>query len=191
MRALSFMLTLSIALGVALAQTTPPNPPPQETPQSTTPTNPQTNTQPDAKTGPAGPASTTPAEMKTATFKGVLVDIACASHTSASAEAAPAAGGATQPSDPSKAAASDQSNAATRSASDSGASCPVSASSSELGMKLDDGKTVRFDLVGNQRAQDAMKNDKRWSKDISANKPIHAKVSGVLNGDKLIVSSIQ
>jgi len=57
-------------------------------------------------------------------------------------------------------------------------------------MKLDDGKTVRFDLVGNQRAQDALKNDKRWNKDLSANKPIHAKVSGVLNGDKLIVSSI-
>ena len=57
-------------------------------------------------------------------------------------------------------------------------------------MKLDDGKTVRFDLVGNQRAQDALKNDKRWSKDLSANKPIHATVSGVLNGDKLIVSSI-
>jgi hypothetical protein len=57
-------------------------------------------------------------------------------------------------------------------------------------MKLDDGKMVHFDLVGNQRAQDALKNDKRWSKDLSANKPIHATVSGVLTGDKLIVSSI-
>jgi hypothetical protein len=57
-------------------------------------------------------------------------------------------------------------------------------------MKLDSGQTVRFDLVGNQRAQDALKNDKRWTKDLSANKPIRATVSGVLNGDKLIVSSI-
>ena len=179
------MLTLSIALGVALAQTTPP----QETPQKTTPTDPQTNTQPDAKTGtPAGSASTTLTEMKTTTFKGVLVDMSC-SHTSASAETTPAAGGATQPS-PSKAQAADQSNTANRSASDSGASCPVSANSSQLGMKLDDGKTVRFDLVGNQRAQDALKNDKRWSQDTSANKPIHAKVSGVLNGEKLIVTEI-
>jgi hypothetical protein len=98
------MLTLSIALGGALAQTTPPNPPPQETQQSTTPTNPQTNTQPDVKTGTAtGLASATPAKMKTATFKGVLVDMACSSRTSASAEATPAAGGATQPSDPPKA----------------------------------------------------------------------------------------
>jgi len=67
----------------------------------------------------------------------------------------------------------------------------VSANSSELGMRLDEGKTVRFDLVGNQRAQNALKDDKRWSKDMSANKPIRVKVSGVLNGDKLIVTSIQ
>ena len=188
------MLTLSIALGVTLAQNTPPAASPQETPQketpqAATPTNPQTNTQSDAKTGtPAGSASKTPTEMKTTTFKGVLVDMSC-SPTSASAATA-TAGGATQPSDASKASASDQSNTANRSVSDSGASCPVTANSSQLGMKLDDGKTVRFDLVGNQRAQDAIKNEKRWSKDLSENKPIHAKVSGVLNGDKLIVTSI-
>jgi hypothetical protein len=57
-------------------------------------------------------------------------------------------------------------------------------------MKLNDGRTVKFDLVGNQRAQDALKNDKRWSKDLQAGKPIHATVSGALSGDKLIVSSI-
>jgi hypothetical protein len=171
MRARLSMLTLSIALGIALGQTTPPNPPPQENTKPDTKTE---NTKPEAKTSAAAaaPASTTLAEMKTSTFKGVLVDMACASRTSSSAETKPA-------------------SAETKaSASDAGGSCPVSASSSELGMKLDDGKTVRFDLVGNQRAQDALKNDKRWSKDISANKPIHAKVSGVLNGDKLIVAAI-
>jgi hypothetical protein len=177
MKAWLSMLTFPVAVGMALAQTTPPpNPTPQETPQSAT------KTQPDAKSGPpAGSASTTPGEMKTSTFKGVLVDLSCASHSSANAETTPAAGGATQP--------SDHSNSANRS-SDSGAGCPVSANSSELGMKLDDGKTVRFDLVGNQRAQDALKNDKRWSKTIGENKPIRASVSGVLDGDKLIVSSI-
>lgn len=178
MKARLSMLTLPVALGMALAQTMPAsNPTPQDTPQSTT------KTQSDAKAGPpAGSASTTPAEMKTTTFKGVLVDISCASPSSASAETTPAAGGATQP--------SDRSNSTNRSASDPGTNCPVSAKSSELGMKLDDGKTVRFDLVGNQRAQDALKNDKRWSKNIGENKPIRATVSGVLNEDKLIVSSI-
>jgi len=57
-------------------------------------------------------------------------------------------------------------------------------------MKMDDGQTVRFDLVGNQRAQDALKNDKRWSKDLTENKPIHVKASGLLNGDKLVVTDI-
>jgi hypothetical protein len=95
--------------------------------------------------------------MKTMTYKGVLVDLACSSGKSANA----------------------------------GANCAVSASSSELGMKLDDGNTVRFDLVGNQRALNALKDDKHWGKDLSANKPIRVKASGVLNGDKLLVTSIQ
>ena len=154
------VLTLPVALGIALAQTTPPsNPTPQEA-----------KTQPDAK---AGSASTAPAELKTSTFKGVLVDMSCASHASS--------GAATPPSDPSS---------ANRSKSDSAAGCAVSSNSSELGMKLDDGKTVSFDLVGNQRAQDALKNDKRWTKSLGENKPIRATVSGVMSGDKLIVSSI-
>jgi len=185
MEARLHILALSIALGVAAAQTTQPNSPAQDTAQSTAAATPQTS-QSDAKTGAAtGSASTAPAEMKTSTFKGVLVDMACSSGKSASAEAKPA-----QPSDPSKAPASEQSNTADRSASDSGSSCTVSANSSELGMKMEDGKTVRFDLVGNQRAQDALKGDKRWSKDMGANKPIRIKVDGVLNGDKLVVMSI-
>jgi hypothetical protein len=190
MKAPLFMLALSIVLGVAMAQT-PPTPPTQGTNQKATPTDPQTNTQPSAKAGAqTGSGSTIPAEMKTSTFKGVLVDMSCSSRASGSSDTTPGAGEATKPSDQSKAPASDQSNTANRSASDSETSCPVSANSSELGMKLDDGKLVHFDLVGNQRAQDAVKNDKRWIKEISANRPLHAKVSGVLNGDKLIVSSI-
>lgn len=154
------MLTLPVAVGIALAQTPPSNPAPQE------------KTQSDAKAG-AGAASTALPEMKTTTFKGVLVDMSCASHASATPAAPP----------------SDQS-AANRSKGDAGGSCAVSSSSSELGMKLDDGKTVSFDLVGNQRAQDALKSDKRWIKTIGENKPIRATVSGVMSGDKLIVSSI-
>jgi hypothetical protein len=186
MRARLHVLTLSIALGIAVGQTAPPNPPAQENskPQESTKAPDSTkaqdttkapdNAKTDAKAGAAGtPAGAALAEMKTTTFKGVLVDMACASRTSNSAETKPAATADAKPA-----------------ASDAGGSCPVSASSSEIGMKLEDGKTVRFDLVGNQRAQDALKNDKRWSKDIGANKPIHAKVSGVLNGDKLIVAAI-
>jgi hypothetical protein len=118
--------------------------------------------------------NTAPAEMKTSTFKGALVDMACASRTSSTTPTA----------------SSDQPNSANRSSNDSGATCPVTTNSREFGLKMDDGKTVRFDLVGNQRAQDAMKNEKSWSKDLEANKPIRVKVSGVLNGDRLIVTSV-
>jgi hypothetical protein len=186
------MLTLAVGLSFAQPQTQPPATPPQ----STTPTTPQTATQPDTKTTPGNQsANAAPAEMKTTSFKGVLVDLACGSNSSASTSSTNTA---SQTSDSSKTAdnsktadtskSADASNTANRSSADS--SCPVTANSTQLGMKLDDGKVVRFDLVGNQRAQDALKNDKHWSKDVAANKEIHARVSGVLNGDKLIVSSI-
>jgi len=44
--------------------------------------------------------------------------------------------------------------------------------------------------VGNQRAQDALKTNKGWNKNMTSNKPIKVKVNGVMQGDKLIVSSI-
>jgi hypothetical protein len=173
MKALLSVLTFSMVCVMALAQEKPANPQSQPAPAGQ-----QTATQPSDKTG----SASTPAEMKTSTFKGVLVDMSCASPA---AGAQPA-----QPADTGKTKASDESNTANRSASESGTNCPVSASSTNFGMKLDDGRTVRFDLVGNQRAQDEVKNNKRWNKAISENKTIQAKVSGVLNGDKLIVSSI-
>jgi hypothetical protein len=172
MKARVSMLAASLALGVALAQTAPSHPPTQDSQDKATQTDSKANAQTDAKT------STNPAEVKTTWFKGVLVDMSCASHAGSTA-ATPAAS-----------TTADAANSANRAAPDSGSSCPVSASSTEIGMKLEDGRTVRFDLVGNQRAQDALKNDKGWSKDLSANKAIHAKVSGVLNGDKLIVADI-
>jgi hypothetical protein len=172
MKASVWMLTMSLAAGVAMAQTAPANPQTQQPQQQATQPDSKMNAKND-KGSTAG--STNPPEMKTSNFKGVLVDMACAS---------PGSGG-----DSSKAAASDEKNTANRDAG-SGSDCPVSANSSQFGMKMDDGKTVKFDMVGNQRTQDMIKNDKGWNKEITANKPIHAKVSGVLNGDKLIVSSI-
>jgi hypothetical protein len=172
MRPQVFVFTLVLTAGMAVAQTAPANPQPQ-------------NGQKSGQTGASQPAGgagsgTELPQMKTSAFKGILVDMSCAASAtsststagSASAEAAPA-------------------KSANRSAADSGSNCAVSASSSSLGMKLDDGRTVRFDLVGNQRAAEALKNDKRWSKNLADGKPIHAKAIGALNGDKLIVASIQ
>jgi len=179
----------------------------------------------------AGSASGEAAQMKTMTYKGVLVDLGCgsatasagsgasdtattagtAAGTSAAGASATAGGSTTQAqagsSNPSggagataggsmagHSAAGSTSGAgsmgANRSAGDT-SSCPVTASSSQLGLKMDNGQVVRFDLVGNQRAQDELKNNKKWTSATTANKPIKVKISGVMQGDKLIVSSIK
>ena len=167
-------LAISAAFGLAMAQTPPPNPPAQEAPQQATPAMSNTKAPSDVKASPKAEISS-PAEMRTTTFKGSLIDMSCASKPAAGAPAASAP-------------TAEDSNSANRSGGD--ASCGASASSTELGMKLTDGRTVRFDLVGNQRAQEALKSDKGWNKNLASGKPIRATVSGVLNGDKLIVSSI-
>jgi hypothetical protein len=148
--------------------------------------------------------------MKTTSFKGTLVDLACGSGSgsaSASASAgqsdtkAPAsgaaataggstAGGAGATAGGAASAASTPAASASADRSAAGSECPATANSTLLGLKMDNGQVVRFDLVGNQRAQDGLKNNKGWNKNLAANKPLKVKVSGVLQGDKLIVSSI-
>jgi len=149
-------LAVPLMIGVAMAQSDKPAAQDQAAP----------------KTSDAPKASTStpdkPAEMKTMSYKGTLVDLSC-NGASNTASAAPA-----------------ESNAANRSAGDS--SCAVSANTSTFGLKTDQGQTYRFDMVGNQRAQDEFKNNKHWNS--AGNKPLKVKISGVVQGDKLIVSSI-
>jgi len=137
----------------------------------------KTQTQTETKTQTQTTASSTAngkmAEMKTQTYKGTLVDASCA-------------GGSAAPASTASAGDTNTANSANRSTGD----CAVSANSTALALKTKDGRTLRFDLVGNQRAQDAMKTNKRWSKDLAANKPLNVTVSGVVNNDKLIVTSI-
>ena len=176
MKLKSFLFALPLTLGIAMAQTqtTPATPQSQSTPDQSTPKNMKSDTKTsakdmkeDAKTA----SNTALPEMKTSTYKGVLVDMSCASASSG-------------------AASGDTKSTSANREDSKGADCPVSANSSQFGLKMDDGRTVKFDLVGNQRAQDAVKNDKGWNKELTANKPLKVKVNGALNGDKLIVSSI-
>ncbi len=135
---------------------------------------PENKTMQDSKATTTPAAPTTPAEMKTQTYRGVLVDTSCGggTNTSASTNNAP-------------------SNSSTSSADrTAGQGCALSANSIQLGLKMKDGRTVRFDMVGNQRAQDALKNKKKWNEAASAGKEIRVTVKGALTGDKLIVSSI-
>jgi hypothetical protein len=115
--------------------------------------------------------SESPAELKTQAYKGTLVDASCAG-----AAATPAGG---------QAGAADRSTAAGQSQG-----CTLSSSTKEFALRTKDGQTLRFDSVGNDRAEEALRNKKKWSDSISAGKPIQVKVQGAMTGDKLTVITI-
>jgi hypothetical protein len=112
-------------------------------------------------------------EIQTQTYSGTLMDASCAGSGSSSAAS-------TKATSADRAAAPDNQSS----------SCTVSASTTQFALKLKDGKTVKFDDVGNLRAQEAFKSHKKWSDSASASKPVHVKTGGVLNGDQLTVISI-
>jgi len=123
----------------------------------------------------AGQASSSSlAEMKTQTYSGTLMDASCAGSSSASATAA----------------STPSASADRAAASADNQSCPVSAGTTKFALKTKDGQMVKFDDVGNMRAQEAFKARKKWNDSAAASKPIRAKASGVLNGDRLTVMSI-
>jgi hypothetical protein len=121
-------------------------------------------------------ASKPPAPMKTTVYKGVLMDASCLEPTAAG-QPAPTQGTA-------------EASAARGSANRLMGDCALSSGSTQLGMKLDDGRTLRFDLVGNQRALDELKANRRWRRGLAAGKEIRATVIGVIDGDRLIVTLI-
>ncbi len=67
-------------------------------------------------------------------------------------------------------------------------SCPVSSSTTQFALKMNDGKTVMLDDVGNTRARELVAR-KNWSS--TSGKSLKVKASGVLNGDRLTVVSIK
>jgi hypothetical protein len=176
MKARATLLAIPMMVGIAVAQSGAPQDQAKPPEAQAKP--------PEAQAGstsgtPAAGMSGQPAEMKTTTYRGTLVDLACGSAAAPAAAPASAAG---QPESTTAA-----SGSANRS---SGSECPATANSQTLGLKMDNGQTVRFDLVGNQRAQDALKTNKGWNKNLTENKPLKVKIHGVQMGDKLIVSSI-
>jgi hypothetical protein len=116
------------------------------------------------------------APVKTMVYKGVLIDASCLAPT-ATGQPAPTQGTA-------------EAAAAQGSANRMMGDCALSSGSTQMGMKLDDGRTLRFDLVGNQRALDELKVNRRWRSGLSAGKEIRATVIGVIDGDRLIVTLI-
>ena len=68
--------------------------------------------------------------------------------------------------------------------------CPVSATTAQFALILKDGTKIKFDDVGNMRTQEAFKSHKKWTDAASASKPVRVKAGGIVNGDKMTVTSI-
>ena len=141
----------------------------------------------ESKSSPNAGAQTQSAKLgqSAQSYKGTLVDASCMSSTGT----APASNNA---SDVPKQSPKEQNTEVNRStsAANAGQSCAVSASTNQFALKLDDGRTVPFDSVGNLRVQQALKDKKKWNEAIGSGKPIRAKVSGFMADDKLMVISI-
>lgn len=119
-------------------------------------------------------------------WHGTLVDASCAGSSNAKpADAASAPAEQTQPVDkgrPQKAHAKAESPAA---------GCAVTSSTSAFALQAVGGQVMKFDSVGNIRAAGMLKSKANWTKDLSAGKPIHAKVSGTLSGETVTVASLE
>ncbi|HUI82157.1 MAG TPA: hypothetical protein VLY24_29750 [Bryobacteraceae bacterium] len=120
------------------------------------------------------PQKSTPA-VATQTYKGTLVDASCAGNTTQK----------TTPANPSK-----DKSTTTSGTADRVQNCAVSANTKEFALQTNDGRVLRFDAVGNQRAEDNLKNEKKWISKAAGGKTISAKVAGTLDGDNLTVVTI-
>jgi hypothetical protein len=68
--------------------------------------------------------------------------------------------------------------------------CSVSNSTSVFALQTEAGQVMRFDSIGNSRAAETLKSKEKWTKELAASKPIRAKVSGMLAGDTITVTSL-
>jgi hypothetical protein len=132
-------------------------------------------------------------EMKFESYSGTLVDANCAAGApaaSANRSQEHAGANAATPGTPAAGGKEPGASGAESSTGADQSQCPVSTSTSKFALKLNDGRTLKFDEVGNQRTLDAIKQKKKWSDAAGSGKPIHAKTTGVVNGDRLMVLGI-
>ena len=114
-------------------------------------------------------------------WHGTLVDANCAGVSQASNANNTESGGAVDSGRPEKGHKKGHADAQ---------NCAVSSSTTAFALKTKEGQVMKFDEVGNARAAEELKTKGSWSKDAASGKPIHTTVSGILNGDKVVVTSI-
>src|SRR5262249_25875652 len=128
---------------------------------------------------------------QTRSYKGTLVDASCAMSSAGMARSATVVPDSTQQApDTGKSRETKKGANSSAAAENPGQGCSISANTSQFALKLDDGRTLRFDSVGNLRAQDAIKDKKKWTEAAGSGKPINAKVTGLMVDDKLMVISM-
>ena len=176
----------ALACGLAFAQA--------DAPQSTQPA-----PQPAVTTPSSGASTTTAPRSGTTTladvrtWRGTLIDAGCANGGGASS---PAAESGNAEAKETKSADSDSPDAKAakphknhRNRVDPQAqACAVSNSTTAFALKTKEGQVLKFDSVGNNRAAEVLKT--KWGQNLSAGKPIHAKVSGSVNADTVTVTSV-
>jgi len=193
MRLPIYTVAVPLLVAVGFAQDSPQKPQQSTDPAGSTATDKSAKTKDKAKdTTSTMAANDHPAEMKTQTYSGTLVDASCAGSGAASGAGSSGGSTATTSTSATPASTSSKSASADRAAAppEGGQSCSASASTTKFALKTKDGQTLTFDDVGNLRTQEAFKNRKKWSDSASANKPLRVKASGVVNGDRLTVMSI-
>jgi len=166
--------------------------------QANTPASTQPAKEPAASTSSAstapGVGTTTLANVRS--WRGTLIDSNCAGGTAASSPAAESSTGKAEAKE-SKPADSDSpegkpakphKNHRNRTDPGQAQACSVSSSTTAFALKTKEGQILKFDAVGNNRAAEELK--VKWGQNLSAGKPIHAKVSGSINGDTLTVTSV-
>jgi hypothetical protein len=189
MKAQLYIATLPLIAVVAFAQNAAPQAPAQAQQAPA-----QAAQDSKATHAPAVTTQNNAPEMRTRNYSGVLADASCLIPGSAtnpaagSVKTAPDTTGASGAAEAAKTKAGDANHAPT---ADQGQSCPVSANTTQFAIKLKEGQIVKLDDVGNQRAQEALKNNKKWSEAVASGKSIHVDANGVLNGDQLIAMSIK
>ena len=118
---------------------------------------------------------------KSQKYKGTLVDATCAGQ---SADRATAANASTAETRTGKDASKNQK------ASNAADSCPATANTNDFALRLRDGRALRFDSVGNERAKEELKTKKKWADAASNGKPIRGTVHGVESGDRIMALSV-
>ena len=184
-------VTFILATGVSFAQN-----PASSAPSGTTRESQSTSTQ--AKESPSGGSDQGAGNIelgKSQKYKGTLVDAACvrtnaSSATNAGASSADRTAKASPAETPAGQEGKTKKKGEAARSSNAGDNCAATANTSDFGLRLRDGRALRLDSVGSERAKEELKTKKKWADAASNGKPIRGTVQGFESGDTLVALSV-